>query len=76
MQKVKDKERIFKKKKKKKNRKAVTYLQGSSHKTVTWFLNRNFSNQKGSARNIQSDEKKGPTTKITQQSFHLDLKDT
>ena len=28
-------------------------------------INRNFTGQKGSARNIQSDEKQGPANKIT-----------
>ena len=37
----------------------------SSHKSISWFLNRNFAGQKGLARNIQSDEKQGLTAKIT-----------
>ena len=51
---VKDKERIIGSK-----WKAGTYLQGRSHKTVSWFLNRNFVGQKELARNIQSGEKQG-----------------
>ena len=63
MPKVKDKERILKASK----RKAESYLQRSSHKTVSisWFLKRNFAGKKGLARSIQSDEKQGPVTKIT-----------
>ena len=60
MPKVKDKEIL-----KSSKRKAVSYLQGSSHKTVSCFLKRNFAGQKGLARNIQSHEKQGPTAKIT-----------
>ena len=37
MPKVKDKEIL-----KSSKRKAISYLQGSSHKTVSWFLKRNF----------------------------------
>ena len=59
MQKVKDKERIWKSEEK------SSYLQGSSHKNVNRFLNRNFGGQKGLTRNIQSDVKQEPTTKIT-----------
>ena len=44
---------------------AVSDIQGSSHKTVNWFLNRNFTDQKGLEQNIQSDEKRDITTKIT-----------
>ena len=71
MPKVKDKQRILKAAREK----LLSYLQGSSHKTVSWFLNRNFAGQKGLAQNIQSDDKQGPTTKITQQSPHLESKD-
>ena len=61
MPKVKDKERILKAARKK----AESYLQRSSHKTISWFLKRNFVVKKGLVRNIQSDEKQKPTTKIT-----------
>ena len=57
--KVKDKERTLKAARK------VIYLQGSSHKTISWFLKRNFTGYKGLARNTQSHEKWGPTAKIT-----------
>ena len=57
---VKHKEKILKT-----AREKVNYLQGSSHKTVSLFLNRNFAGQKVLARNILNDEKQRPTTKIT-----------
>ena len=57
MPKVKDKEIILKAAREKK----VNYLQGSSHKTLSLFLKRNFSAYKGLARHIQSPEKQGPT---------------
>ena len=69
MAKFKDKERILKSSK----RKADSHLQGRSHKTVSWFFNRNISGQKGLVWNIQSDEKQGPTTKTTWQGYHLKL---
>ena len=59
-QNTKDKENL-----KSSKRKAFSHLQGSSHKIVSWFLKRNFTDQKTLARNIESDEKLGPTTKIT-----------
>ena len=52
--KVKDKESL-----KSIKRKTDSYLQGSPHETVSWFLKRNF------AGYIQSDEKQGSTIKIT-----------
>ena len=52
MQRVKDKGNF-----KSSKRKAVSYLQRSSHKTVSFLLNRNFAGQQGLARNIQSDGK-------------------
>ena len=55
MPQAKDKKRVLK---------AASYLQGSSHTTVSWFPNWNFAGQKGLEWNIQSDEKQGPTTKI------------
>ena len=58
MPKVKDKEKNLTSS----NRKADSYLQRSSHKTVSWFLKRNFVGKKGQARSIQSDEKQGPIT--------------
>ena len=60
IQKVKDKENP-----KNSKRKADSYPQGSSHKTVSLLFNKNFEGQKGVTRNIQSDKKQGPTTKIT-----------
>ena len=45
-------------------RKAVSCLQGSFYKTVSWFLNWNLEDQKVLARNIQSDEKQVPIAKI------------
>ena len=58
MPKFKDKENLQSSK-----RKEVSYLQGSSHKTVSCFLNRNFAGKKGLARNIRSHDKQGPTAK-------------
>ena len=60
MQKVKTRENL----KSGKRREAVSYPQGSSHKSVSRFLNRNILSQKGLARSIQSDAKQEPTTKI------------
>ena len=59
MPKVEDKEAL-----KSSKRKEVSYLQGSSHKTVSWFLKRNFVDQKELVRNIQSYEKQGTTARI------------
>ena len=56
--KVKDKERKLKTTREKSD----SYLQRSSHKTVSWFLKINFAGKKGLARSIQSDEKQGPET--------------
>ena len=58
--KVKDKERFLKAAREKQ----LSDLQGSSHKTVSCFLKRNFAGYKGLARNIQSHEKQGNTAKI------------
>ena len=73
MHNVKDKEKILKQQEK------SSYLQGSSHKTVSlsWFLNRNFSGQKGLAHNIQSDEKQGTITEMMlhSKSYLLESKD-
>ena len=71
MPKVKDKERIWKA-----AREKQSYLQRSSHKTISWFLKRNFAGQKGLERSIQSD-KKARTYNLDysiQQSYHLELK--
>ena len=59
MPKLKDKEKILKRARKKQ------LPEGSSYKIVNWFLKQNFAGQKGMARNIQSDEKQGPTNGIT-----------
>ena len=53
MPKFKDKDRIWKASKEKQ---FVAY-KGAPMQTVSWFLNRNFTGQKGVAKNIQSDEK-------------------
>ena len=58
--KIKDKERILKAAREKKS-----YLQRSSHKTISWFLKRNLVGKKGLARSIPSHERQGPTSKIT-----------
>ena len=60
MQNVKDKEIILKAAREKQ---LVTYKVAPIR--LRWFLNRNFVGQKGSVKNIQSDEKQGPSTKIT-----------
>ena len=67
MPKFKYKERILKAAREKQ---LVTY-KGA----LSWFLNRNFLDKKELAQNNQNDEKQGPTTKITQQSYHLESKD-
>ena len=54
--KVKDKENL------KAAREKESYLQRSSHKTVSRFLKRNFAGNKGLERSIQDHEKQGPTT--------------
>ena len=59
--KIKDKERILKAARKK----GDSYLQRSSHKTISRFLKRNFADQKGLVRSSQSDKKQGTTSKIT-----------
>ena len=58
---VKDKERNLTRSKRKK----ISYLQAGSYKSVSWFLKRNFAGYKVLSKNIQSDEKQGPTAKIT-----------
>ena len=54
--KVKDKDRTLKA-----ARKKQSYLQRTSHKIISRFLKRNFADKNRMARNIQSDEKQGPT---------------
>ena len=61
MPKVKDKERTLKAREKQ----LVTYKGAPIRLSVDLFLNGNFAGQKGLAHNIKSDEKQGPTTKIT-----------
>ena len=56
--KYKDKERILK------AAKAESYLQRSSHKTVSSFLKRDLTGKKGLERSIPSHERQGPTSKI------------
>ena len=58
--KIKDEERILKA-----ARGKESYLQSSSHKTVSWFLKRNLTGKKGLERSIQSHERQGPASKIT-----------
>ena len=41
--------------------KGDSYLQRSSHKTISWLLKRNFAGKKGLARSSPSDEKQRPT---------------
>ena len=70
MPKVKDKERILK---------AAKEKQRITYKGVPIKLSADFSKETLQARRewqeIFSDEKQGPTTKSTQQSYHLELKD-
>ena len=58
-------QRLKTKKNFKQQEKDSRYLHGSSHKTISWFLNRNISGQKELTQNIQSDEKREPTVKTT-----------
>ena len=60
MLKVKDKQRILKAARRKK---LVTY-RGVPIRLPDDFFKRNFADQKGLARNIQTHEKEGPTAKI------------
>ena len=57
--KIKDEERILKA-----AREKESYLQRSSHKTISLFLKRNLADKKGLARSIPSHERQGPTSKI------------
>ena len=59
--KIKNKERTLKAAREK----GHSYLQRSSHKTVSLFLKRDLPGKKGLARNIPSHERQGPTSKIT-----------
>ena len=43
-------------------RKATSYVQGNSLKTVSWLFSRTFVGQKGVVPYIQSNEKEKPTT--------------
>ena len=58
--KIKQKERILKA-----AREKESYLQRSSHKTISLFLKRNLADKKGLERSIRSHEGQGPTSKIT-----------
>ena len=42
----------------------VSYLQRTSHKTVSWFLKRDLAGKKGLERSIPSHERQGPISKI------------
>ena len=53
--KIKDKERILKAAKEK-----DSYLQRSSHKTISWFLKRNLTGNMGLERSIWSHKRQGP----------------
>ena len=64
--KIKD-ERIFLKSSK---RKGDSYLQRSSHKTISWFLERNLARKKGLERSIPSHSYIQDYS--TQQSYHLE----
>ena len=46
-------------------RKEDSYLQRSSHQTISWFLKRNLAGKKGLERRILSHERQGPTCKVT-----------
>ena len=59
--KIKDKERILKAARKK----GDSYLQRSSHKTISRFLKRNLPGKKGLERHIPSHDRQGPASKIT-----------
>ena len=61
MPKVKEKEKILKVTREKQR---VTY-KGVPIRLSADFLKKNFVGKKGLVRSIQSDEKQGPTTKIT-----------
>ena len=45
-------------------RKGHSYLQRSSHKTVSWFLKRDLTGKKGLEKSIPSHKRQGPTSKI------------
>ena len=48
-----------------KKRKGLSYLQRSSHQSVSWFLKRNLAGKKGLERSIPSQETQRPTSKTT-----------
>ena len=52
-------------------RKGDSYLQRTSHKTVSWFLKRNLTGRKGLERSTQSYERQGPTSKIILSSNNI-----
>ena len=56
-------------------RKATSYEQGNTPKTVEDFSAKNFAGQKGEAQCNSSTERERPTTKNTRQSHHLALKE-
>ena len=58
--KIKQKERILEA-----AREKDSYLQRSSHRIVSCFLKRNLAGKKGLERSIPSQERQGPTSKIT-----------
>ena len=59
LSKIKDKERILK------EARGESYLQRSSHETISWFLKRNLAGKKGLERSVWSDKRQGPKSKIT-----------
>ena len=69
MPKVKDKKQILKAAREK------SYLKGSSHKTISQFLKRNFAGYKGLGRNIKGLKSRTESQDCsTQQSYHLEWK--
>ena len=58
LSKIKDKERILK------AAREGSYLQTSSHKTISWCLKRNLAGKKGRARSIWSPERQELTSKL------------
>ena len=63
----------FKDKENLKNSKGETRnnIQGNSDEASSKFLNRNTTSQKGMARNIQSNEKKRPATKMRKRARYI-----
>ena len=64
--KIKVKERILKA-----ARKKESYLQSSSHKTLSWFLKGNLAGKKGLEGSIQSHGRQEPARKITVSSIGI-----